>query len=217
MPLSNDAPSDDLLDGVLDVHVAVDDDRHVAGADAERRPAGRVGRLHHRAAAGGDDDVDGLHQLLRRLDRALPDHLHEVVRPAVRLDDLHERVRENVGALLGLGMRREDHGVAGLEREHRVAHRRDDRVGDRRHGADDAHRLGDEDHVRLGVFADDAARLLVFQAVPDDAGLALVLENLVFVDADAGFIDGHPGQQLGVVVDVLADAFDDGVDLCLRK
>ena len=115
------------------------------------------------------------------------------------------------------GMRREDHGVAGLQREHGVAHRRDDRVGDRRHRADHAHRLGDEHHVGLGVLADDAARLLVLQVVPDDAGLALVLEDLVLVDADAGLVDGHPRQRLGVVVDILADALDDGVDLLLRK
>ena len=106
---------------------------------------------------------------------------------------------------------------AGLEREHRVAHRRHDRVGDRRHRAHDPHRLGDENHVRLGVLADDAARLLVFQVVPDDAGLAFVLENFVFVDADAGFVHGHAGEHIGVVVDVLADALDDGIDLFLAE
>ena len=90
MPLSNDAPVTIFVGRFLDVHVAVDDHRHVAGADAERRLARRVGRLHHRAAAGGDDDVDDLHQLLRRLDRAVLDRLDQVVGPAVRLHDLHE-------------------------------------------------------------------------------------------------------------------------------
>src|SRR5205085_7682648 len=43
------------------------------------------------------------------------------------------------------------------------------------------------------------------------------LENLVFVHADTGFVDGHSRQHFGVVVHVLADAFDDGVDLFLRE
>ena len=115
MPLSNDAPRTIFSTASLMIDVAIDDDRHVARADAERRPAGRVRRLHHRAAAGGDDDVDGLHQFLRRFNRALLHHLNEVVRPAVGLHDLHERVGEMLGALLGLRMRRKDDGVAGLD------------------------------------------------------------------------------------------------------
>src|SRR5581483_3780028 len=68
-----------------------------------------------------------------------------------------------------------------------------------------------------GILADDAPRPLALEAVPDDARLALVLEDLVLVDADAGLLDGHPREHLGVVVDVLADAADDGVDLLLGE
>jgi hypothetical protein len=50
-------------------------------------------------------------------------------------------------------------------------------VRDRRDGANDAHRLGDEDEV-VSVLADDAARF-AFQVVPDNPGLAFVLEDLV--------------------------------------
>ena len=217
MPLSNDAPGDDLLRRLLDVHAAVDDHRHVAGTDAVGRLAGGVGGLHHRAAASGHHHVYHLHQLLGGFHRAVLDRLHQVVGPAVRLHDLHELVGQVHGALLGLRMRREDHGVAGLEREHAVAHRRHDRVGDRRHGADDADRLGDVDELHLFVFADDAAGLLVLEVVPDRPRLALVLEDLVLVDADAGLVHGHARQRFGVVVDVLADALDDGVHLLLRE
>ena len=114
-------------------------------------------------------------------------------------------------------MRREDHGVAGLQREHAVAHRRRDRIRDGADGADDAHRLRDEHEVVLGVLADDAARLLALQAVPDDARLALLLEDLVLVVADAGLVDGHARERLGVVVDVLRHVAHDRVDLLLRE
>ena len=110
---------DDLVDRLLDVHVAVDDHRHVAGADAERRLARRVGGLHHRAAAGGDDDVDrpSSAPASSRSSRSCTICTRSSG-PPLALDDLHELVGQMLGALLGLGMRREDHRVAGLEREH---------------------------------------------------------------------------------------------------
>ena len=114
-------------------------------------------------------------------------------------------------------MRSENHGVTGFESEHRVAHRSNDRIGNRSHGADHAHGLRNEDHIGFSVFTDDAARLFVLQIVPDNPGFALVLENLVFVYANARFIHGHPRQNLGIVVNVFADAFHDGIDLLLRN
>ena len=121
------------------------------------------------------------------------------------------------GGELGLRMRREDDGVAGLEGEHGVAHRRHDRVGDGADGGDDAHRLGDEDEVGVFVLADDPARLLAFETVPDDPGLALGLGHLVFVHPEAGLFMRAGGDGLGVVVDVFAEVADDGVDLLLGE
>ena len=140
-----------------------------------------------------------------------------MIGPAIGLDDLHELTCEQFGALFSLRVRGKNHGVAGLEGKHRIAHRRHDRIGDGCDCTDDAHRLGHELQIGLGIFANDSARLLPFQAVPDDAGLPLVLENLVFVDADAGLVHGHSRQQVGIVVHVLADALDDGIDLLLRE
>jgi hypothetical protein len=168
-------------------------------------------------AARGHDDVGGLHELLRLLDGALLDGLNQIVGAAVLLHDLHELVRQMIGALLRLRMRREDHGVTGLQREHAVAHRRRDGVRDRTHRGHDAHRLCDEHEVVLGVLADHAARLLALQAVPDHAGLALFLEDLVLVVADAGLVDGHARERLGVVVDVFRHVAHDRVDLLLRE
>ncbi len=158
-----------------------------------------------------------MHELLRLLDGTVAHDLDEIVGATMRLDDLHELVRQELGAVLRFGMRREDHRVAGLEREHAVAHRRHDRVGDRCNGTDHAHWLRDERQIRLGVLADDAARLLVLEVVPDDAGLALLLEHLVLVVADAGLVDGHSRQHLRIVVNVLADVSYDSIDLLLSE
>src|SRR4029077_9861724 len=104
---------------------------------------------------------------------------------------------------------------AGLDGKHGVAHGGNDRIGDRGHGGNDAHGLGDEYHVGVEIFADDTARFLVLQVVPDVAVLAFVLEDLVLINADAGLVHSHTGQHLGIVEHVLADAFHNGVYLLL--
>src|SRR5829696_4585036 len=112
---------DDLLGGVRQIDVAIDDDRHVAGADAVRRLSRGVGGLHHGAAAGRDNDIRRLHERLRGLDGTVGDHLDEVLGGAMLLQDFPVGPRQVARGRLGLGMRREDHRVAGLEREHGVA------------------------------------------------------------------------------------------------
>src|SRR5438105_13835052 len=54
----------DLSGGISEIHVPVDDDRHVSGANSIRWFPRGVGCLHHPAAAGGDDDIRRLHQRL---------------------------------------------------------------------------------------------------------------------------------------------------------
>ena len=149
--------------------------------------------------------------------RAVDDALNEVVGPTVLFDHLHELARQQRGGLLRLGMRGEDDRVTALECEHGVAHWRDDRIGHRRHRTDHTHRLGHIDQVQVEVLVDDPARLLILQVVPDDARLALVLEDLVFVDTDPGLLDRQLGEHLGIVVHVLADPLDDRIHLLLAE
>ena len=95
----------------------------------------------------------------------------------------------------------DDDGVAALQCEHGVAHGGNDGVGGGGNGTDHAHGLGDQYKALLGQTVDDADALLALQLVPDDAGLALVLLDLVLIDAHAGLIYGHAGQRLGIVKD----------------
>src|SRR3989442_11902722 len=111
----------------------------------------------------------------------------------------------------------ENHGISGFHGKHDVAHRGHHGIGDGSHRGNDAHGLGYKYHIGLGIFADDASGLLALQAVPDDPRLTLVLENLILIDADAGLIDSHARQRRGIVIDILANAFYDGIHLLLRK
>ena len=104
------------------------------------------------------------------------------------LEDLPVGARQVARRCLGLGVGREDHRVAGLEREHGVAHRRHDWIGDWAHGGDHSHRLRDHYEVLVLVLADDAARLLALEAVPDDPRLASRFRDLVLVHAEAGLL-----------------------------
>ncbi len=140
-----------------------------------------------------------------------------MIRTAVLFHDLHELGCQQLRTLLCFRMRSENDGVAGLQRKHAVAHRRHDRIRDWRDSTDHTHRLRDQDEIAFFLFADDAAGFLVLQIVPDDAGLALVLQNLVFVDTDTCLVDGLPGQWLGIVVHVLRDIANDRVDLLLGE
>ena len=75
--------------------VAIDQRRHVAGADADRRVARAVGGANDRGAAGGHDHVGaGVgHQRLDQRDRRLLDHLQAAVGRARRDRGLGESTR----------------------------------------------------------------------------------------------------------------------------
>ena len=114
-------------------------------------------------------------------------------------------------------VRGENDRVPRLQGEHRVAHGRDDGVGDRADRRDHAHGLGHEDQAGVLILADDAARLLAFEVVPDHAGLALRLGDFVLVGPEARLVMGRRRDALGIVVDVLAEIPNDGVHLLLRE
>ena len=111
----------------------------------------------------------------------------------------------------------ENHCVAGLEGKHRIAHRRNNGVGDRAHGRDNPHRLGNQHEVGFLIFSDDPTRLFAFEVIPDDPSLALCFRDLVLVNAEARLLVSRLGYRLGIVVHILAEIPDDRVDLFLRK
>ena len=113
-------------------------------------------------------------------------------------------------------MRADHDGVAAFKRKHRVAHRGHDRVRGGRNRADDAHGLGHQHQALFRFAADDADGLAALHVVPDHAGLALILLDLVLIYAHAGLVHGHAGERLGVVADRLRDCAAGFVHLLLR-
>ena len=51
------------------------------------------------------------------------------------------------------------------------------------------------DRAQLRQLADDTDALAALHVVPDHAGLALVLVDLILVDTHAGLVHGHAGQR----------------------
>ena len=112
---------------------------------------------------------------------------------------------------------RADHDcVAPFQREHRVAHRGDDRVRGGRNRADDAHRFRDQHQTFFRFAVDNADGFAALHVVPDHARLALVFFHLVLIYAHSRFVHGHAGERLGVVADRFGDCAAGFVDLFLR-
>ena len=98
---------------------------------------------------------------------------------------------------LGARMGGDDDRVAALDRVDRLDHRRRLGVGRRRERADHADRLGEDDDLALGIFLDDADRLVVDNVHQGGAGLAEDLEIFAVIIAELGLLDGVAGDLLG--------------------
>ena len=108
---------DDRVDGELDVGGRVDDDRGVAGADAQGRGAGGIGGVDHARATGGEDDVGVAHELVGELEGRDGDPVDDALGGSGGLSSLAHDAGGLGGAGLGAGVRRDQDGVARLERD----------------------------------------------------------------------------------------------------
>src|SRR5262245_36673017 len=82
--------------------------------------------------------------------------------------------------------------------------------------SNDADRSCDLDNAPLRVLPEDAHSLQVFDRVVDELRSELVLENLVLILAESGFVYGHSRQRLGRTQTSLGHCPDDGINLFLR-
>ena len=104
----------DRIDSELDIGAVVDDDRGVSRADAQRRFAGGVSRLDHAGAAGGQDGVRLLHDLVGQLQAWRIDPADDIFRRARRYRCLIDHLRRRDGGSLCTRVGTDDDGVAGL-------------------------------------------------------------------------------------------------------
>ena len=208
---------DDGVDGQLDVGGGVDDDRGVAGADAQRGLAGGVGGGDHARAAGGQDDVGVVHQLVGELQGGHVDPVDDALGGAGGLGGLADDTGGLGGALLGTRVRGDEDGVAGLQGQQALEDGGGGGVGGRDDGGHDSHGLGDLLEAHGGVVLDDAAGLHVLVLVVDVLGGVVVLDDLVLHDAHAGLLHGHLGQGDALLVGGHGGLVEDLVDLLLGE
>ena len=208
---------DDRVDGQLDIRRFVDNDRRVARADAQRRFAGGIRRVHHARAAGREDDVRLMHQFARQLEAREFDAADDTFRRA-RLDRrLVNDARGFRGALLGARVRADENRVAGLEAQQRLENRRGGRVRRRDDRRDKADRLGDLLDAERRVFLQHADRLRVAVGMVDILAGVVVLDDLILHHAHAGFLNRHFGQRDARLVGCHRRFEEDAVYLLLRE
>ena len=208
---------DDGLHSHPQVGALVDNHVAVAGADADGGGAGGVGRLHHTGAAGGHDQVHALHQHVGDIHGGNGDPADDMLGQA-RLDGgVPHDLRGGDGAVHRMGMRREDDGVAGLQRQHDFINGSGGRVGSGGNGGDDTLRGCNLFHAIGLVFGNDTAGLLIAHVVPDMLRGILILGDLIHNDAVAGFLAGHFGQRDPHFGHGHSRLFTDGIHLLLGK
>ena len=208
---------DDRADSQLDIRRLVDDDRGVARADAQRRFAGGIRRVHHTGAAGGEDDIRLVHQFARQLQTREFDAADDALRRA-RLDRrLVDDARGLLRALLGTRVRADEDGVARLEAQQRLENRRGGRVRGRDDRRDKANRLRNLLDAERRVFLQHADRLGVAVGMIDILAGVVVLNHLVFHHAHAGLLDRHFGQRNTRLIGRHRRLKEDVIHLFLRE
>ena len=190
----------DFARRVVEVGGLVDDHRHVAGADADRRRAAGIGAAHIVLRAGGDHQIGRLHQRLGHVlgGRRRKD-LNEVLRQADLLQFRAHVIDRAHGRLQAGGRGGDDDRVTPLDRHHRLVDRRSAGIGRGRDGANHADRLGVFDDAALLVFLDHADRFHPQQIAQSAEGLALLLDDLVGHVAELGVGDRQFRQLLGML------------------
>ena len=186
---------DDGVDGELDVRGIVDDDRGVAGADAECGLTGGVSSLDHARATGCENDVDVAHDHVGQLDGRLVDPADDALRSTGLDSCVENELGGGDGALGGCRVRGDDDGVTGLQADERLEDGRGGRVGGRDDSANDTDRLGDLGDAVSVVALDDTAGLGVLVSVVDVLSGVVVLDDLALENATACLLDGELGQR----------------------
>ena len=197
------------VSSLIDDHVAV------AGAHADSGGAGGIGRLHHAGAAGCYNEIHALHQYIGDLQRGDGDPADDMLRQTRLNGGIPHDLRCGDGAVYRMGVRGEDDGVPGLQRQHDLVDRGGSGVRGGGNGGD--HTLGGCDllYTEGSVLRNDAAGLFIAHVVPDVLRGILILGDLIHNDAVAGLLAGHLGQRNSHLGHSHGCLFADGIHLLL--
>ena len=140
-----------------------------------------------------------VHQSVGRIQGGGFNPLHAVFGSAGSDSSVADDAGSLSGAFLGGGMETEDDGAAGFGCDHGFEHGGGSGVGYGSNAGHNANRLGNLHQAGQLVVVNDADGFLVLDVVPDIFGSKQVLNDFVFVNAAAGFLNGQLCQ-FGVVV-----------------
>ena len=201
--------------GQLDVSGRIDDSGDVACADAQSGLAGGVSSLDHAGAAGGQDQVGLLHDVVGHLQRGLVDPEDDAFGCAGCNSCLGNDLSCLHGALLCTGVGGDHDAVTGLQADQSLEDCSGSGVGGGDDSADQADGLSDTLNAVGRVVLDNTTGLGVLVGVVDVLGSVVVLDDLVFHDAHAGLLDGHLGKFDTGFVSGGGSSQEDLVDLLL--
>ena len=202
-----------------DIRAAVDIGRAVSRADTDGGLAGRIRRLHHTRAAGGENQPHRLrlHQLLTAVQRRDAQTRHRVGGRARRLRRFRYDLRRFPGAGNGLGVRRKHDGVARFQGDHGLVAHRGGGVGAGDDGGDDPHRHADLPELFLRDFPENAHGLHAPNRLRHPLGGEEILSPFVLRIAEARLLNRHFRQRGRLCRKGFGHRLHDGVQLALGQ
>ena len=202
-----------------DIRAAVDIGRAVSRAHADGGLAGRIRRLHHTRAAGGENQPHRLrlHQLLTSVQRRDAQAGHRVGGRTCRPRRLRYNLRRLAGTGNGLGVGGKHDGVARFQCDHGLVAHRGGGVGAGDDGGDDPHRHADLPELFLRDFPENAHGLHAPNRLRHPLGGEEILSPFVLRIAEARLLNRHFRQRGRLCRKGFCHCFHDGVQLALGQ
>ena len=186
---------DDRTDGESQVGRLVNDGGRVACADAESGSARAVRGLDHAGTARREDKIALLHKEVRLGERRSFDPADDLLRRAGFDGCVKNDLRRGDRRVLRTRVGADDNAVARLEGNKGLEDGGRSRVSRRNDSPDNADRLGDLLDAGGLVAVDYTASLDILESVVDKFAGVVVLDDLIFDNAHAGFFDSLLGER----------------------
>ena len=180
---------DDRADGESQVGRLVDDRGRIAGADAESGSARAVSGLNHAGTARRENKIALLHKEVRLGERGSFDPTDDLFRRTSFDGCVENNLRRGNRRVLRTRVGADDNAVTRLKSDKGLEDGSRSRVRRRNDSSDNADRLGDLLDAGGLVAVDYAASLNILESVVDKFAGVVVLNNLIFNNAHAGFFD----------------------------
>ena len=169
--------------------------RCVAGADADRGLAARIGRPHHTGAAGGKYQIGLLHGPVRQLKAGLLDPRDYALGRTGAYGGVQHYFGRLDGAFFSAGMGAYNNAVACFKGQQRFEYSGRSRVRGGNYCRYDPYRFGYFNVTITVVLFYNAAGLCVFIGVINIFRSIVVFNNLILNNAHAGFFNSHLGER----------------------